>query len=528
MPRRPRLEQWFRFDGGFTYTNRPVSTPGAPLVDFVAQTRAGYCQHFAGAMALMLRYLGVPARVAVGFSSGTYKREQRRPGGSATIRARVGRGVVPRLRLAAVRPDTVRAPGARPAERAVRDRRRRGSPRARGPSDPRPRSRRPARRGAPSRRGGHRSQGGRWWRARRGSLSRGGSLLLLLALLAAALTHRHRRHEARHAARALPSREIRVASRPRAVRSSPTTCSTRGSTPLGARRCTSSRARPPRAGRRPGCVRRRGNRGALRAARRCGACGAARAPRAACTPARRARAPVGARPFARVAIAALVRLRPVRRAVVMAAGEGTRLRPLTERWPKPVLPIDGRAGDRDAPPGARHGGMRARDRRHRPSRRAGRGARRRRLGVRARGALRAAAGRPRLRQTPSSAVSPQERSRRFSSPRPTHRLLAGDVGRFAAAFSAGSAAGAVAVRRGPGTQPVDVSDGLVRKLLGDDAANPLSAAPLWAFVSELVPLLEGLPGPPLRDRRRRRASDCRGPRRRRDRNRPDTGPDRSA
>src|ERR671938_422940 len=29
-------------------------------------------------------------------------------------------------------------------------------------------------------------------------------------------------------------------------------------------------------------------------------------------------------------------------AIVMAAGEGTRLRPLTERWPKPILPIDGR------------------------------------------------------------------------------------------------------------------------------------------------------------------------------------------
>jgi len=27
----------------------------------------------------------------------------------------------------------------------------------------------------------------------------------------------------------------------------------------------------------------------------------------------------------------------------MAAGEGRRLRPITERWPKPVLPIDGRA-----------------------------------------------------------------------------------------------------------------------------------------------------------------------------------------
>jgi bifunctional UDP-N-acetylglucosamine pyrophosphorylase/glucosamine-1-phosphate N-acetyltransferase len=29
-------------------------------------------------------------------------------------------------------------------------------------------------------------------------------------------------------------------------------------------------------------------------------------------------------------------------AVVMAAGLGTRLRPLTERWPKPILPVDGR------------------------------------------------------------------------------------------------------------------------------------------------------------------------------------------
>jgi CTP:molybdopterin cytidylyltransferase MocA len=29
-------------------------------------------------------------------------------------------------------------------------------------------------------------------------------------------------------------------------------------------------------------------------------------------------------------------------AVIMAAGEGRRLRPLTERWPKPLLPIDGK------------------------------------------------------------------------------------------------------------------------------------------------------------------------------------------
>ena len=38
----------------------PSSGATAPLVDFVTRTRAGYCQQFAGAMALMLRYLGVP------------------------------------------------------------------------------------------------------------------------------------------------------------------------------------------------------------------------------------------------------------------------------------------------------------------------------------------------------------------------------------------------------------------------------------------------------------------------------------
>ena len=66
------LESWFRTRGGFTYTDHPAVFSAAPLVGFVAETREGYCQYFAGAMALMLRYLGVPARVAVGFSSGTY------------------------------------------------------------------------------------------------------------------------------------------------------------------------------------------------------------------------------------------------------------------------------------------------------------------------------------------------------------------------------------------------------------------------------------------------------------------------
>jgi transglutaminase-like putative cysteine protease len=68
------LERWFRARGGFRYEEHPpASASNPPLVDFVEVTRAGYCQHYAGAMALMLRTLGVPARVAVGFTAGTWK-----------------------------------------------------------------------------------------------------------------------------------------------------------------------------------------------------------------------------------------------------------------------------------------------------------------------------------------------------------------------------------------------------------------------------------------------------------------------
>lgn len=67
------LETWFRSTGGFTYSEQPGPTPGLPpLVGFVIDTKTGYCQHFAGSMALMLRLLGIPARVAAGFVSGRY------------------------------------------------------------------------------------------------------------------------------------------------------------------------------------------------------------------------------------------------------------------------------------------------------------------------------------------------------------------------------------------------------------------------------------------------------------------------
>ncbi|HET9243982.1 MAG TPA: transglutaminaseTgpA domain-containing protein, partial [Gaiella sp.] len=68
------LERWFRSEGGFRYDEHPPQSAGLPpLVDFVEVTKLGYCQHYAGAMAVMLRLLGVPSRVAVGFTAGTWK-----------------------------------------------------------------------------------------------------------------------------------------------------------------------------------------------------------------------------------------------------------------------------------------------------------------------------------------------------------------------------------------------------------------------------------------------------------------------
>jgi len=67
------LERWLRSAGGFGYDEHPpAAVAGPPLVDFLVRSKLGYCQQFAGTMALMLRYLGIPARVAVGFTSGTW------------------------------------------------------------------------------------------------------------------------------------------------------------------------------------------------------------------------------------------------------------------------------------------------------------------------------------------------------------------------------------------------------------------------------------------------------------------------
>jgi protein-glutamine gamma-glutamyltransferase len=61
---------------GTTYDETPPGRP-YPLASFLFDTKSGYCQQFSGVMALMLRMGGIPARVASGFSPGSYNSERK-------------------------------------------------------------------------------------------------------------------------------------------------------------------------------------------------------------------------------------------------------------------------------------------------------------------------------------------------------------------------------------------------------------------------------------------------------------------
>ena len=58
------------FAAGFGYSlfQPGATTAIAPLVDFMQRTRAGHCEYFASATALLLRAGGIPARYATGYS----------------------------------------------------------------------------------------------------------------------------------------------------------------------------------------------------------------------------------------------------------------------------------------------------------------------------------------------------------------------------------------------------------------------------------------------------------------------------
>ncbi len=62
---------------GYTYNENPPRSR-YPLERFLFADKTGYCQQFAGAMALLLRMGGIPARVAAGFTTGRNDRATHR------------------------------------------------------------------------------------------------------------------------------------------------------------------------------------------------------------------------------------------------------------------------------------------------------------------------------------------------------------------------------------------------------------------------------------------------------------------
>jgi transglutaminase-like putative cysteine protease len=78
------LQSYFAGSGQFHYStsvNLPAGIPG--LIKFLYHTKTGYCQQFAFAMAGLARLLGIPSRIAVGYTAGS-------PAGHRTWRVTTG------------------------------------------------------------------------------------------------------------------------------------------------------------------------------------------------------------------------------------------------------------------------------------------------------------------------------------------------------------------------------------------------------------------------------------------------------
>jgi transglutaminase-like putative cysteine protease len=63
--------RYFTAENGFTYdTSTAPATTSDALTDFLLNGKRGFCEQFASAMAIMMRVLDIPSRVAVGFTTG--------------------------------------------------------------------------------------------------------------------------------------------------------------------------------------------------------------------------------------------------------------------------------------------------------------------------------------------------------------------------------------------------------------------------------------------------------------------------
>lgn len=71
------IQEYLRDPRNFTYSTTAPSGDGYEVIsNFLFKDKAGYCIHFASAMALMARIEGIPSRVAIGFLPGEKKGDQ--------------------------------------------------------------------------------------------------------------------------------------------------------------------------------------------------------------------------------------------------------------------------------------------------------------------------------------------------------------------------------------------------------------------------------------------------------------------
>lgn len=78
-----KLQDYFAVSGGFRYNTKTASGTGSQAVARFLAEKEGFCVHFAFSMAAMSRSLGIPARVAVGFTPG-----ERQSDGSVNVTMR--------------------------------------------------------------------------------------------------------------------------------------------------------------------------------------------------------------------------------------------------------------------------------------------------------------------------------------------------------------------------------------------------------------------------------------------------------
>src|SRR5690606_35731144 len=54
----------------FRYTLQPPLLEGDSVDAFLFDTRAGFCEHYAGAFTVLMRAMGIPARIVMGYQGG--------------------------------------------------------------------------------------------------------------------------------------------------------------------------------------------------------------------------------------------------------------------------------------------------------------------------------------------------------------------------------------------------------------------------------------------------------------------------